>query len=289
MQNLIHLEKSKRNFLHCFLFSVHCSFRKYFVLARLSWSNGFVYRLNFIMWRVRLVLTLLTSYFLWQAVFRGRVEIFGYNQNQMLSYIMLAAVLQSAVLASRSIDLAGVINSGELSNIIIRPISNLWYWLSRDMADKALNLIFSAVEIFLLIVLLRPPLVWPDFSHAVLSLLIILPLSTLLYYFINYLFGMFGFWTPEVWAPRFMLMVVLQFLAGLLFPLDVLPQTIQNLAMWTPFPYLVYFPVQVMLAKVSWIEAWQGISATVVWMIIFGAAVEVVWRKGLRVYGAEGR
>src|SRR3989338_4026154 len=101
----------------------------------------------------------------------------------MLSYIMLVAVLQSAVLASRSIDLAGVINSGELSNIIIRPISNLWYWLSRDMADKALNLIFSAVEIFLLIVLLRPPLVWPDFSHAVLSLLIILPLSTLLYYF----------------------------------------------------------------------------------------------------------
>ncbi|MBI5356457.1 ABC-2 family transporter protein [Candidatus Collierbacteria bacterium] len=232
---------------------------------------------------------LLTSYFLWQAVFKGRTEIFGYSQNQMLSYIMLAAVLQSMVLASRSIDLAGVINSGELSNIIIRPISNLWYWLSRDAADKALNLIFSGVEISLLIILLKPPLAWPGFSLSAVSLLLILPPATLLYYFINYLFGLTGFWTNEVWAPRFLLMVVLQFLAGLMFPLDVLPQTIQNLAMWTPFPYLVYFPAQVMLAKVSWIEAWRGISATVVWMIIFGAAVEVVWRKGLRAYGAEGR
>lgn len=275
--------------LRYFLLSTFYSFRKYAFLIRLSWSAGFVYRLNFIMWRVRLVLMLLTSYFLWQAVFKGRTEIFGYSQNQMLSYIMLAAVLQSMVLASRSIDLAGVINSGELSNIIIRPISNLWYWLSRDAADKALNLIFSGVEISLLIILLKPPLAWPGFSLSAVSLLLILPPATLLYYFINYLFGLTGFWTNEVWAPRFLLMVVLQFLAGLMFPLDVLPQTIQNLAMWTPFPYLVYFPAQVMLAKVSWIEAWRGISATVVWMIIFGAAVEVVWRKGLRAYGAEGR
>ena len=263
--------------------------KKYLALVRLSWSNGFVYRLNFLMWRVRLVLTLLTSYFLWQAVFNGRTEIFGYSQNQMLSYIMLAAVLQSVVLASRSIDLAGVINSGELSNIIIRPISNLWYWLSRDAADKALNLIFSAVEIFLLVVLLRPPLAWPDPSYSAISLLLILPLSTLLYYFINYLFGLTGFWTNEVWAPRFLLMVVLQFLAGLMFPLDVLPQKIQSLAMWTPFPYLVYFPAQVILGKTGNMGIINGLAATAVWTIIFGILVEMVWRKGLRVYGAEGR
>lgn len=236
-----------------------------------------------------MVLMLLTSYFLWQAVFNGRTEIFGYSQSQMLSYIMLAAVLQSAVLASRSIDLAGVINSGELSNIIIRPISNLWYWLSRDAADKALNLIFSAAEIFLLIILLRPPLSWPDPSYAVISLLLILPLSTLLYYFINYLFGLTGFWTNEVWAPRFLLMVVLQFFAGLMFPLDVLPENIRNFAAWTPFPYLVYFPARVILGKAGgWEIAW-GITATAAWTMIFVILAEVVWRRGLRAYGAEGR
>jgi ABC-2 type transport system permease protein len=263
--------------------------KKYLTLIRLSWSNGFVYRLNFLMWRVRLVLTLLTSYFLWQAVFNGRTEIFGYSQNQMLSYIMLAAVLQSVVLASRSIDLAGVINSGELSNIIIRPISNLWYWLSRDAADKALNLIFSVVEIFLLVIVLRPPLAWPDFSHSAISLLLILPLATLLYYFINYLFGLTGFWTNEVWAPRFLLMVVMQFLAGLMFPLDVLPQNIQHFAAWTPFPYLVYFPAQVILGKIGDAGLVNGLAATAVWTVIFGIMVEIVWRRGLRVYGAEGR
>ena len=202
---------------------------------------------------------------------------------------MLAAVLQSVVLASRSIDLASGYQLGELSNIIIRPISNLWYWLSRDAADKALNLIFSAVEIFCwLFYYVRH---WPGLTlpHSAISLLLILPLSTLLYYFINYLFGLTGFWTNEVWAPRFLLMVVLQFLAGLMFPLDVLPQKSRVWPCGRLFRIWFIFLAQVILGKTGNMGIINGLAATAVWTIIFGILVEMVWRKGLRVYGAEGR
>ncbi len=262
---------------------------KYIQLIKISWDNGLVYRLNFLMWRVRLILGLLTAYFLWKAVFSGRDALFGYSESAMITYILVASLLQSLVLATRSIDLAGIINSGDLSNILVKPISNFWYWLSRDLADKILNLLFAAAELTLLFILLRPPLVLPPVVPVVLLILVVLPFSTFLYYLINYLFGLLGFWTPEVWAPRFLLFVILQFVAGSLFPLDVLPQSIQKIVSWTPFPYLIFFPTQLYLGKLTEPQIITGTIAALFWIGILTFIVKITWIKGLKNYGAEGR
>lgn len=261
---------------------------KYFQLIKISWENGLVYRLNFLMWRVRLILGLLTAYFLWKAVFTNQQTIFGYSESAMITYILVASLLQSLVLATRSIDLAGIINSGDLSNILAKPISNFWYWFSRDAADKILNLVFAAAELSILYLLLRPPLVFPPMLLVLLVLPVLL-LSTFLYYLINYLFGLLGFWTPEVWAPRFLLFVILQFVAGSLFPLDVLPQSIQKIVSFTPFPYLIFFPTQLYLGKLAGTTITSGILASLFWIVIFTLIVEITWNKGLKNYGAEGR
>lgn len=263
--------------------------RKYIILARLSWSNGFVYRLNFIMWRVRQVLSLLTAYFLWQAVFQNQTKVFGYSSSQMLTYIMIAGLLQAVILSSRSIDLAGVINSGDLSNILIQPISNFWYWFSRDVADKILNIIFSIGELALLYFILRPPLFFPLVLPVILVLSVVLFLSTFLYYLINYLFGLLGFWTPQTWGARFVLFVVLQFVAGNMFPLDVLPAALLRVLNLTPFPYLIYFPTQVYLGRLSFPQIGSGLIATALWIVSFSVIVKLAWKRGLARYNAEGR
>lgn len=241
------------------------------------------------MWRVRLVLSLVTAYFLWTAVFGQHQELFGYTRDKMLAYIFISWVIQSLVLSSRSIDLAGIINSGDLSNILIKPLSNLKYWFFRDIADKALNLLFSAGELAVLFLILRPAIEWPSLVNLGILAIFVLPLATILYYFINYLFGLFGFWTPQVWAPRFLLFVILQFVAGSLFPLDVLPVGLQRVLDWTPFPYLIYFPTQVFLERIGEIGIIKGIVVTAVWMAIFYLIVKLVWKKGILIYSAEGR
>lgn len=235
------------------------------------------------------MLSLLTAYFLWTAVFGQHHELFGYTKDRMLAYIFISWLIQSLVLATRSIDLAGIINSGDLSNILIKPLSNLKYWFSRDIADKALNLLFSVGELAFLFLILRPGIEWPSPGNLGILGILVLPLATILYYFINYLFGLLGFWTPQVWAPRFLLFVILQFVAGSLFPLDVLPVWLQRVLDWTPFPYLIYFPTQVFLGRIGEIEMIRGIGVTLVWTIIFYLMVKLVWKKGILVYSAEGR
>lgn len=241
------------------------------------------------MWRFRQVLSLLTVYFLWKAMFSGQGTIFGYTEAHMMTYILVASLLQSVVFASRSIDLAGVINSGDLSNILIKPWQNFWYWISCDIADKSINTIFSTVEISLIFILLRPTLALPPLTPLLLLGLFLVAASTFLYYLINYLFGLLGFWTPDIWAPRFLLLVVMQFTAGGMFPLDVLPQTFQKIIGLTPFPYLIFYPTQAVLGNLDIRTLLNSIGITLAWSAVFLVIVSVAWKRGLAAYGAEGK
>ena len=69
----------------------------------------FVWKMNFVLWRFRVVISILMLYFLWSTVFLKDDVVFGYERTQMLTYILLVSFLRSFILSSRSIDVAGEI------------------------------------------------------------------------------------------------------------------------------------------------------------------------------------
>lgn len=264
------------------------SLNKYFQLIKISWQDVWIYKGNFILWRLRNVLVLLGSYLFWLAVYQDNLTLGAYSKSQMLTYVFLAAVIESVVLSSRVIGLGGIIRSGDLVNILIRPIKNYYWWFARDLADKAQNLFFALAEIALLIFILRPPLsLSVSLSTSVLFSFSIL-LSFLLFYQINYLLGLLGFWLPDVWAPRFLFMAVLNFTAGRLFPLDILPHLVQKIINFTPFPYLVYLPAQILLRSPSLTVVLPQLALALLWTIFFFFLIRFIWKKQLPNYSAEG-
>src|SRR3990167_5333150 len=101
--------------------------QNYWQVAKVSWSNGLVYRLNFVMWRVRVVVQLLSVYFLWLAIFGQTENAFGYSRAEMLTYIILIGLIRSLVFSSRSIDAQEEISSGNLSNYLVKPVNYFNY------------------------------------------------------------------------------------------------------------------------------------------------------------------
>src|SRR5581483_8490660 len=131
--------------------------KKYYQIMKNTWDEMVTYRLNFSMWRFRNVLQLLTMYFLWYSVIPSNKSIFGYSHSLILTYILGTSILSSVVLSSRSYDIGDVINKGELSNFLLKPINFFYYLFAKDIGDKAMNIVFSFGELFLLFILLRPP------------------------------------------------------------------------------------------------------------------------------------
>ena len=242
----------------------------------------------FWVWRFRQLLQLVISVSLWQSVFLATSSAFGYEESRMLNYIILSSVISYVVMASKSTGLSETVHSGDLATHLLRPVSILKIYFIRDLADKVLNIMFALGEIALVVWLFQIQFEIP--SIEALPLLIpSLFLSVVMYFFLNVLFGTIGFWSPDVWAPRFLFYTFMFLSSGYLFPIDIFPEPVFRVISLLPFPYLLYFPTQVLQGSLNTPAIIQGYIMTGVWCLIIGGLAFAFWNKGLRGYGSEGR
>ena len=263
---------------------------KYWAVFKTSWSNGFVYRLNFLLWRARSVIIVLTVYFLWDTIFQNNPAAFGYTHEKILTYVFMTLLLRSLILGGRSIDVGGEISDGRLSNYLLRPVNYFYYWFTRDWADKLLNMIFSIAEITVLYFWLRPQIMFPTDSATILLFLAAVSIGIGLNFVIGFITSTATFWAPgNTWGFWFIYLVILEVLSGIMFPLYVLPKIAYDLLMLTPFPYLLYFPTAVYLGKLELTLILRGLLVSGVWLVALYWLSRKFWNKGVMVYQSEGR
>lgn len=231
-------------------------------------------------------------FFLWDSVFSdpGRV-VFGYDRDRILTYVFGILLLKALILSARAVDVASEISRGDLTNYLLKPINYFRYWFTRDISSKALNLIFAVVEAILLYLLLRPPFFLQTNFVTIAGFLISVFLAILLFFSILFLVNMIAFWAPSMgWSAQFlMIVIVVEFLSGAIFPIDILPGSIQSILSYLPFPYLLYFPLQIYLGKLSSGIVVKSLLIAGVWVAILLFSVNSVWKAGLKRYAAEGR
>lgn len=266
--------------------------RKYLQIFKISFQEEFAYKLNFIMWRVRNVFQILLTFFLWNAVYTNpQTAIFGYDRSKILTYVFGIMIVRALVMSARAADIASDIAQGDLSNYLLKPITYFKYWFTRDISSKALNLIFAAVEFGILFVILKPPFYFQTDPLSLLSFIIAIILAILIYFFILVLVSSLTFWLPELsWGGHFLITIVLvESLSGALFPINILPSLLQSVIMATPFPYLIYFPVQIYLGNITGQALIGGLMMAFAWTGILWLGMNYVWRRGLKSYESTGR
>ncbi len=263
--------------------------KKYLMIFKNTWDEYSAYRINFVFWRVRVVLRFLITYFLWSAIYSSQQNYFGYNRQSMLSYVLLTYLVSNFVFATRTQDIGSEINEGRLTNYLLRPINYFTGLIARDISDKFINFIFTVVEFVFLLNIFQPPIFFQtNFNIVVFSIIGFLG-SIVIYFYISILLGFIGFWSAEIWGIRFIFMVLLDFFAGTLFPIDILPAIVTKILLFTPFPYMFYFPIKIYLGRLSLNEIILGFGVLCTWIFLLKSLVMIVWNKGLRIYSAEGR
>ena len=261
---------------------------KYLQTAKITWNERLEYRLSFVLWRVRVVLQVLVVYFVWLAVFTNRSQVFGYTQSMMLTYILLSSLIRSVVFATTTMEIHSLINQGTLSFFLIKPVRFFRYYMARDAADKLLNIIFSVGEVALIIAVFAPPVFIQSDVWAIFRSLLATGLGLGLYFYFSIFLSLLGFWTPDVWAPRFLSFVIMEFFAGSLFPLDILPQALYNISRAFPFYYMLYLPLKTYLAK-NPEDFTADMIIGIIWLVLLNLAARFIWQRGVRSFSAEGR
>jgi ABC-2 type transport system permease protein len=260
---------------------------KYLTIFSLSWQNGLVYRVNLILWRIRQLLATLMALTVWNVAFAQSTTLFGYDRSQITTYILIISILQSVVLATSLHGLAGEIYSGNLSTNLLKPVKLFALFTTLELADKLRNFLFSIGEALALWLLFKPQISLPEPSILALFLFWVV-LGVVIHFYITILFGALGFWSPETWAPKFLFFIAVDFTAGKLFPLDILPESIQRLLFLTPFPYFSYAQAQLFLGRLNCEQIITMTSALIAWCAISALTVHLVWQKGIKSYASAG-
>lgn len=265
--------------------------RKYLQIFKISWANSLIYRLNFLMWRFRSVIMLLTLYYLWFAVYNYRPQIGNYTRELMLTYILGTSLLRIFVGGSRNVDVSAEISLGDLSNYLIKPLNYFYYWLTRDFADKALNLVLLVFELTLIFLLIKPPFFLQTNMIYLSGFILTSILGMLLFFYLSMIISLTAFWFPEMegWPQRFLFAVIIEFLCGLFLPLDIFPPLVFQFFSLLPSTYMIFFPLKFYLGNENSLFYLKGLVLMLIWLYILKKITYQIWCKGLRRYGAEGK
>jgi ABC-2 type transport system permease protein len=78
------------------------------------------------------------------------------------------------------------------------------------------------------------------------------------------------------------------FVAGSFFPLDLLPKPIYQMLLFSPFPYLFYLPAKIFLG-VSGKQLIPYYFISLSWVLIFWRLTSLMWAKGNKSFSFWGR
>jgi ABC-2 type transport system permease protein len=142
-----------------------------------------------------------------------------------------------------------------------------------------------------LVLILKPNIFWQSDPLILLAFITSLLIAMFIYFCLLMLTNFVPFWVPELsWGAQFLVIIVIvEFLSGSFFPLDVFPPLVYQILRFTPFPYLVFIPIKIYLGSFSMSLVLQSLGIGVAWGIILWKIMNYVWKKGLLVYDAVGR
>jgi ABC-2 type transport system permease protein len=123
---------------------------------------------------------------------------------------------------------------------------------------------------------------------AVLAFLPALVLAMVLRFVVEWCVALSAFWLTKVSALNTVFFSLFTFLGGQFAPLEVLPGWMQTLAAWTPFPWTLAFPVEVLLGRRTGGELLLGYGAQLAWVVVALLVLRLLWRRATRRYSAVG-
>ncbi|NBP23158.1 MAG: hypothetical protein EBU81_01090 [Proteobacteria bacterium] len=255
-------------------------------------QNTLVYRTNFLFRAAFGLVPLAATLFLWQAIYADKPAgspIGAYTLAQMVSYYLLVTVVDAiTAVAEDDWQIAADIKDGAVSQFLLKPLDYLTYRLCLYLSGRVIYTSVALIPVAFFLFFQREFLVAPAGPLTWVLMPLSLLMAALLQFLIAYTVALLSFWVMDV-STFIFIQFAFEFLAsGHLFPLDILPESLHRLLLWTPYPYLLYFPVGVYLGRIQGPALWQGFCLQAAWVVAAFLIARFTWSRGLRKYTAVG-
>jgi ABC-2 type transport system permease protein len=240
------------------------------------------YRAELLLWALSNTLPFILMGVWTQAAQGGK---FGLSPLELARYFLAAFIVRQFNVVWVIWEFEKEVVSGQLSHKLLQPLDPVWHHFAAHVSERFARLPFIVVLVAIFFAL-YPQSFWLPSLSSVLVFAFVVAIAFSLRFLIQYTFALLAFWTERASSVEQFWFLVYLFLSGLVAPLDVFPPAVREVVLWTPFPYMVYFPSAILVGLP--VDLMRGILTILAWGVFFLAVNRWLWRKGLKQYSGMG-
>jgi ABC-2 type transport system permease protein len=250
-------------------------------------ASMFQYRASLLIWMIGQVLEPLVYLIVWSVVSNSSGGSVGdYTTKDFAAYFIVLMLVNQFTYTWIMYEFEYRVREGILSFALLKPVHPIHSDIADNVSSKLITLPVMILIAAGLAVLFHASISPPLWSIAV--FIPALLLAFLVRFLLEWTLALAAFWTTRVGAINQTYFVLMLFLSGQIAPLTLLPSSIQVIAEILPFRWMIGFPVELLLGRLTLAEALMGLGAQVAWLLVSFVVLRIVWRTGVRNYSAVG-
>ena len=257
-------------------------------LWQVNWAEQWQYRANLLMYLMYWLVSPIIYLAVWTSIANVKGDVNGFTANDFITYYMVLLICDQVTSNIIIHTFAYKIQDGSLSGELIKPVHPmLTSALVNNVAFKMLSMM-GLTPIWVILYFLFKP----DFSNVafqnVLLAIPVMVIAFLIGYLLSATITALAFWTTRIYSIHEFYFALILLFSGQFVPLPLMPKVIQDIAQYLPFQLLLYFPIQLILGKLSADQIVMGYVMAGVWLVLAAFLFNIVWHNGVKRYSAVG-
>jgi ABC-2 type transport system permease protein len=257
-------------------------------LWQVNWAEQWQYRANLLMYLMYWLVSPIIYLAVWTSIANVKGDVNGFTANDFITYYMVLLICDQVTSNIIIHTFAYKIQDGSLSGELIKPVHPmLTSALVNNVAFKMLSMMGLTPIWVILYFLFKPDLSNVAFQNVLLAIPVMV-IAFLISYFLSATITALAFWTTRIYSIHEFYFALILLFSGQFVPLPLMPKVIQDIAQYLPFQLLLYFPIQLILGKLSADQIVMGYVMAGVWLVLAAFLFNIVWRNGVKRYSAVG-
>lgn len=259
----------------------------YATLFRTEAAVQLQYRAALVIWLIGRVVQPVVYLVVWLTVAQARGgQVGGFSGGDLAAYYIALMIVDHFTFTWIMFEFEYRVRDGSFSPLLLQPLHPIHHDLVSNITYKLLTSAVTLPTAAVLVVVFEPrihPQPW-----ALAAFVPALALAFAVRFLVEWSLALCAFWTTRVGALNQLYFAALLFLSGRMAPLELMPSWVQHLADLLPFQWMLAFPVELVMGRLSATQALDGFAGQGVWAGLSLGLMALVWRRGTKQYSAVG-